>query len=142
MKLRLPEGMIQSKRGIEGLKPDLSNQDSAQYLALNGKKANGTFFNASAGTTTHDVKLTGVAKLLLGFTIDTAKPGSATTYFTLKINNEIIIDSAAVRDFTNDRQGYAKDFYEYIRQLNGSDNIKIEYTTPDSVQVRFTFYYI
>jgi len=141
MKIKLDDAMLMTKRGIEGLRPDLSNQDSARYLAINGKKAKGVYFAVKVGTNTIQIQLSGSAKMLLGFTLDADKAGFGTTYFTLKVNNEIILDEVAARDYLNSRLS-GRDFFEYIRQLTGSDNIKIEYTTGEADDIRFTFYYI
>ena len=129
---------------VEGLKPDLSNQEKARYYADNGVKMKGVFFRSKVGTTTDVIiDLSGTAKFLLGFKF-VSSPNStsdANVRFSLNINQEQVINEAFVGNHDN-LNNYRGEYTPLPRMLSGKDNIRLNYTDVAANDIGIEFWYI
>jgi hypothetical protein len=119
--------------------------ESVREFIRDQKRAKGYTITADTGTTSTDIKLSGTARMLLGFSIllDPARVAANTLpeSFALSINNEVIIDQTAPRFFSPE---FCDDeFYFFPRPLSGTDEITT--TIQNSLaatNVLIAFYYI
>lgn len=137
-------------RNIQGMGINQSGMIDAQFLENNGFKVKGQFFKSVIGTTEIQIKLSGTAKILIGFKfVDNysfgGSPCNPAAIFTLKVNNSIIIETAPANAFTAANaavNNISSPYFEFIRMLNGSDNISILLTDTAAHDYNIYFYYI
>jgi len=133
--------------GVPGMGIQQQNFDLNRFMNNNGMKVKGTKFTSVIGTTEIDIKLSGTAKLMVGFKI-VPKAGHTAAYnpakvFSLVVNNDVIIQDAPADAFSITNISYSTQNYcEFLRLLNGSDNIKILFTDTAAVDYNIYFYYV
>jgi hypothetical protein len=138
---------------------DLSKTNAPQYpgeqsgasleqvreYVKNQKRVKGYRITADTGNTTQQVRLSGDARMLLGFSI-LLVPAQVTAdtipeTFTMTINNETVINQCSPKFFSPD---FCDDeYYEFPRPLSGTDDITLYISNSNAAQaVNIIFYYI
>lgn len=97
-----------------------------QNLIVHQKKIKGFPLVLAIGFNSFQLTLSGDARLMLGFAFNSA---AALDEFTLKVNNEIIIENSSVNGFTLQNKTIGSEYYIFPRPLSGQDEIILEYTS-------------
>lgn len=107
------------------------------------KRSIGYEFNLASGNNSFDIKISGTAKMMLGFafieTDDPVNPIPAIS-FTFTVNNEIIVQNVNPNFYS-----YAltdEEFYYYPRPLNGSDQVNVTLNSSSGGTTSFAIFYI
>jgi hypothetical protein len=118
--------------------------DQMREAYSKGNRCKGFTITITAGTSSYNVDLSGMAKHFLGIGFFfTTTPGAAVTT-QLVINNDVVIDSAIINHFRVDGASEPRDYYAFPRPLNGQDTITFNFnnTTGGSITAYLNVYYI
>ena len=121
-----------------------SRVDAMREAYSKANRVKGFTIAITAGTSSYNVDLSGMAKCFLGFGyFFQATPGAAVTT-QLVINNDVVVDSTVINHFRVDGTNQPRDFYAFPRPLNGQDTIVFNFnnTTGATVTGYLAVYYI
>ena len=122
--------------------------EQIRTLIKKQNRIKGYAFSVTTGTTNFNLQLSGTARILLGLaliprTVVGNPIGGFQTIgtFTLKVNNEIVIENVDPNFLTN---FFMNDEYYYIpRPLSGTDEITVTFTNPGATELaNLVIYYI
>lgn len=102
------------------------NIEQVRSLLRHQKKSKGFDLVCGIGFNTFSLRLSGDARLLLGFVILICNAGE---FINLKINSDLVLDGATVQGFTGfNNENIVDDYLIYPRPLSGQDEIILDYT--------------
>jgi hypothetical protein len=146
------EKMLQNKgikpgAFIPGMGLDQSNMEMAKALNTNGLKVRGQRFQSVVGVTEVDIKFSGDARLMVGFKIISDKMNifviDPTVTASLSVNNQVVLQDIPVEAFSPLVTGYStKEWFEFVRSLSGSDNVKLVLNDNSVANYNIYFYYV
>jgi hypothetical protein len=113
--------------------------DQVRNLIQHQKKIKGFTLANANGFNSHNLQISGDARLLLGFAINSNQEGDV---MTLKINNEIALDNVPVSAYSTINKTIGGDYYVCPRPLSGQDEIILEYTAIGAVTRQFMMVYL
>lgn len=123
--------------------------DQIRTIVKKQNRIKGYAYSVTTGTTNFNIQLSGTARILMGLCLVPRNPGNpiATEGFqritsvTLKVNNEIVIETVDPNFLTN---FFNTDEYYYLpRPLSGTDEITITFTNPGATELaNLVIYYI
>ena len=103
------------------------------------KSVKGAVIAVGVGITEVSIQLTGTAKFLLG--LRTAEITSAGITYTLKLNNETILDTVS-ESLTNAFSAVRDEYIEVFRKLNGQDVLTITFNSAGAVTCNPMIFYL
>jgi len=102
-----------------------------------GIRAKGFQITTTAGTITQELSLSGLARMFEGIVI---KNAVATTFVTLIVNNDVVIDSVEATQLGVVTTGFPV-FVPFPRKLTGQDTITLRVVDTGSRTINTTIYY-
>lgn len=104
--------------------------DQVRSLIRHQKKTKGIDIPLGIGFNTFSLRLSGDARMLLGFILLIATSGDT---INLRINSDVILDGASAQGFTGfNNQNLFDDYMIYPRPLSGQDEIILDYTSVNA----------
>jgi len=117
--------------------------EQVRDIIKNQKRTKGFGLTVGTGESSHDINLSGSARVFLGFSLilETATFLDQPESMQLVINEEIIISQTRPIFFTPDFMD--DEYYYFPRPLSGTDDIKVKFINSGIAQtVPMIFYYI
>ena len=113
-----------------------------------GRHAKGFTLQLNAqGTGSIDLNLSGFDSMFLGLVVAKADGGSKVDFvpgadaFTLKVNNDVVIDQADPYFFSASDQN-PRDFVPFMRPIFGNDDIELTYNGAAQATLSIVVYYL
>jgi hypothetical protein len=102
-----------------------------------GIRAKGFQITTTAGVVTQELSLSGLARMFEGIVI---KNSAITTFITLIVNNDVVIDSVEATQFGVVTSGFPV-FIPFPRKLTGQDTITARVVDTAGRTINVTLYY-